>query len=233
MKNHLKFSILVFVLISKSSFSQNDHISGVFPTLIMSHEFSDKWKIDSYSFLATNPFEKPNYPSRSSILYTELDLSYNFTKNFSTTLSYTYERLNPFSDDYRNENRIWLQAQYLIKRTNFEIKNRLRYDFRFIENRLTSRTDFNPRVRYLLGLTKPIFNKDKNINFVVYNEFFFNTFSNSFFSYAENWGYVGVHKKINKTISVELGYLNLSWVKDAQRNWLIQHYIQPSVYLSF
>lgn len=231
---YLFFNIGLLLLAGKA-FGQTHHIIGTFPTLDLKYTFSPKFEVESYHFLSYFPQSKTiddiTYPAHSSALYTELDFTYNLNPNLGITASYTYERVSPFESNYRNENRLWLQASLKSKTDQLEIKNRLRYDFRFIQNRSTGEVDYLPRVRYFLGLAHPIQKKENPLVLSVYNEAFFNTFSGASPFYAENWASLGIKQGITDKMALEYAYLNISWLRDNANNWLSQHYAQITLYL--
>lgn len=153
----MRFSfLLIFSLCSIVSFGQSHTIFGVFPTYNANVKLNSKWTTTVYSFLSINPVNQItneiSYPSQTNAFYIELDAIYKLSKEISFAGSYTYERANPFLETYRNENRIWFQVQHFKKFEKFNLKNRLRSDLRFIENRVDNVIDFQHRLRYLLGL---------------------------------------------------------------------------------
>jgi len=234
----MKFVFIFFLQLAiiGVSYSQNHHVYGLFPTLNLKKKLNPKVEIETYSFLSIHPMEQVIegnlYPSRTSVFYTEFDVTYLLNNKWSFTGSYTYERVNPFEESYRNENRFWVQTTFKQKFERFNLKNRLRYDLRFIKNRATSSTEFNPRIRYLIGFDFP-FNKDKNSLYLAsYNEFFFNTYSNSIAVFGENWFSSSIGFSLSKQVKMEGGYLNISWIKDEQKNWLIQHYLQVTLIIN-
>jgi len=228
------FSIILLQLLSMNyCYSQTHNIVGVFPTLNLKYDLSEKISVESYSFLSVLPIEKTidnvEYPSHSGALYSELDFTYKVNSKFSLTGSYTYERVNPFENNYRNENRIWLQGTLESKFKNWKVKNRIRYDLRFINNRSTNETDFNPRARYLFGLSKPLRVKENSPVFSIYNEVFFNTFKDASAFYGENWFFSGIGFSLTRQTKIEVGYLNIAWVRDQSKNWLMQHFGQVTL----
>ena len=181
-----------------------------------------------YSFLATYPIEQVSknftYPAKANAYYIELDAIYNLSDQWSLAGSYTYERVNPFRSDCRNENRIWLQAQYYNKFDQFNLKNRLRYDFRFIQNRIDNEIDYSPRLRYLLGVDFPL--NDKLLYFAAYNEFFLDTFKDRISSYSENWAFAGIGFNLSEKTTLEPGLLLISWLRNIEKYWLHQYFLQ-------
>lgn len=210
------------------SAAQDHHILGVFPTYNQNGKISNKLDYSIYSFLAIYPVEQTTreftYPSKTNALYVELDAIYHVTDQWSGAISYTYERLNPFRDDYRNEHRIWFQVQYYKKFNRFNLKNRLRYDLRYIENRSTNQTDFSPRLRYLAGIDFPM--NSKSLYFAAYNEFFFDVFSERITTFSENWAFAGIGFNLAPKTKLETGPLVISWIRNTEKDWLHQYFLQ-------
>lgn len=227
----VKKRLLLFYVLSicaMRSLAQDHHILGVFPTYNQNGKISGKLDYSIYSFLAIYLIEQTTrgftYPSKANAFYIELDVIYNLTDQWSGAASYTYERVNPFRDDYRNEHRIWFQAQHYKRSNRFNLKNRLRYDLRYIENRSLNRTDFSPRLRYLAGVDFPL--NSKSLYFAAYNEFFFDTFSERITTYSENWAFAGIGFNLSQKTKFETGPLVISWIRNTEKDWLHQYFLQ-------
>ena len=215
--------------------AQTHHIGGLFPTLDFKYAASEKLEIESFSFLSVFPVEKTIdniiYPSHSGAFYTELDFTYSLNTKHSITGSYTYERANPFESSYRNENRIWLQLQRYDALSKFSVKNRIRYDARFIQNRTTDKVDFSPRLRYLLGTDFRL--NDKTFYFSAYNEFFLDVFKERVSTYTENWAFAGVGFNVSANTKLETGPLVISWIRNPNKDWLNQYFLQFTLITKF
>ncbi len=116
------------------------------------------------------------------------------------------ENYIPGTDDKNsiNEHRIYQQFQTKQKLGKVGLSHRYRFEQRFVEG------DFKMRVRYFLSLNVPLCNskEDPDTNkwyASAYNEIFLNTKSDVF---DRNRVYVGLGHRINKTVRVELGYMN-------------------------
>lgn len=221
--------IPVIILMSFVAHAQNNNHVGLFPTIDHSGSITDKLHYSFYYFtafnlindVADNKNEEPNF----FVFYSEQALSYNLNKNLSFTGSYVYERQNPIDTDYRNEHRFYAQTTYKHYLNKTALKHRLRYDGRFIQNRITGETPFTNRVRYLIGLTKPLYKKERYY-FNAYNEFFFNTFKKTPVIYAEDWAYAGIGYKTAKAGSFEPGLLYIFWVNNQQFDLTNFFYLQ-------
>lgn len=221
-------ALIIGVVSFLVSNGQDHHVWGLFPTYNQNGSITQKLDYSIYTFLATYPQAQTTegfvYPSKSSAFYIELDAIYSLSEAWSLAGSYTYERVNPFRTDYRNEHRVWLQAQHTHSFKKLNLKNRVRADFRFIENRFTEEIDFNPRVRYLLGVDFPI--STGSVYFASYNEFFFDVYEERITTYAENWAFAGIGFNITPSTKLETGPLVISWIRNSSKDWLHQYFFQ-------
>lgn len=207
------------------SFAQNVSIGGIFPTIDHSGELSKRWSYNSYLFAAIKPYRSNEGNARPLYLYGEFGLSYLLADNLWLTGSYVYERQQPFETNARNEHRLFQQITFKLPLNRFNIKQRLRFDERFIENISTDQFEFSHRLRYLLGAT---YDLSDEFYLMSYTEFFFNTTSGANFQFNENWSAFQLGYKFNKNNSIEFGYLFVGWIYNNQNNWFNQHYLQTT-----
>jgi long-subunit fatty acid transport protein len=226
-----KASILFFLLnltVFQGIFSQNINYWGLFPTIDHSGKLSNKWGYNAYLFDAIKPYEsKINLETdkaRSFYVYGEAGLSYNLTKNLSATAAYVHEQQNPFSDNYRVENRLFQQLTLKLPIGKTTFKQRLRFDERFVQNRLTGSAPLTHRLRYLLGFKQPL--GGEKFYLTAYSEAFFNTSQS--FKFDENWSALQLGYKFNDIHSFEAGLLYVGWINSAPSNWLNQFYLQAT-----
>jgi hypothetical protein len=226
------FSIIIFALamsLQNQVKCQNINYYGWFPTIDHSAKIANRWSYNLYIFDAikpyTNTINTEKDEARSLYVYGEAGLTYNLTNRLSMTASYVHERQNPFQDNYRIENRFFQQlTMKLPVGKKAELKQRLRFDERFIQNRTTDKTPFTHRLRYLLGFKQPI--AAENLYFTGYSEVFFNT-SHSF-KFDENWTALQLGFKLNERNSIEAGLLFVGWINNTQNDWLNQYYLQTT-----
>jgi len=216
--------IFILCLISITAAAQSTYVGGLFPTIDHSGRLSKKWNYSIYYFAAFPliNLKKPDVSKDAyfNLLYFEQAVSYKLTDKLTLTGAYLYQRTNVIQSDFVNENRFYLQGTY--KHSIKKIKHRLRFDGRFIQNRITHESPFTDRLRYLIGIDFTIKN---NIYFSGYEEAFFNTYSGASVIYGENWGYAGIGKKLNAINKIELGILYISW-NTGGTNWFNQYYAQ-------
>ena len=210
---------LIAMLLYMSTQGQSTTSIGVFPTIDHSGTISNKLEYSLYYFGGLNLINtKVNGiedPANFFVFYSEQALTYKLNSHLSFTGSYVYERQHPTENNYRNENRFYLQSTYKYTLGRTSLKHRLRFDGRFIENRTTGETPFTSRARYLIGLSTPLQKTKDNLYFSAYNEFFFNTYKASNTIYGENWAFAGIGIKTAKAGNFEVGPLYIFWVNNS------------------
>ena len=92
--------------------------------------------------------------------------------HLSFTGSYVFQKENPFSPNYTNENRVYLQSTYRHTVKLLKLKYRVRFYNRFVHNRTSGKTLYTHRLRYLIGMEIPIKSKKNNLYFTAYEEVF-------------------------------------------------------------
>lgn len=207
--------------------SQSIHYFGLFPTIDHSAKLHEKWSYNLYLFDAIKPYShsinQKTDAARSFYLYGEAGLSYQLTPQLSATMAYVQERQNPFRADYRIENRLFQQLTLKLPWGKSELKQRLRFDERFVTNRSTGNAPLTHRLRYLAGAKYPISDK---IYLFGYSEFFFNTVNGNSFRFEENWSALQLGFKWNDCNSIEAGLLYVGWLNQLPSDWLHQFYLQ-------
>jgi len=228
MKKNLIFTAIAFIAFLNTK-AQSTFVGGLFPTIDHSGTITKHLEYSFYYFGAFPMFNfnKPDISKDANFLlfYSEQALTFNVNKHLSFTGAYVYQRENVTQNNYVNENRVHIQATYKHTAKTVNLKQRLRFDNRFVQNRTTGETPFTHRLRYLIGLDVPIKNKKNNLYFTAYEEVFFNTFKNSGSFYGENWAYAALGVKLNDKNKIETGPLYISW-NTGGNNWFHQYYLQ-------
>ena len=218
--------VLITLFYTPTINAQNIHLGGVLPTIDHSGTISNKFNYSLYYFTAFPlfNFKDPDISNDTyfHLFYSEQALSYNINNKFSLTGSYVYQRENAVYDNYANENRFYIQTKYKHNVKKVNLTHRLRFDGRFVHNRITNEIPFTHRVRYLIGADVPI---NEKLYFTSYEEAFFNTFKNAGAVYGENWAYAAVGKKLNENNKMEAGILYVTW-NIGNNNWFNQYYFQ-------
>lgn len=217
---------LIFCCTSKFGITQNVNIGGVFPTIDHSGKLTKKLNYSLYYFGAFPivNFKTPNLSNDGyfHLFYAEQAVSYQIKPKIILTGSYVYQRENVVYNNYVNENRFYIQAKYKHSFKKLNLSHRVRFDARFIHNRVTNFTPFTHRIRYQLGFDIPI---NEKTYITAYEEVFFNSFKSSGPIYGENWGYVAFGKKLSEKNKIEAGLLYVTW-NLGNSNWFNQYYIQ-------
>lgn len=226
MRKRWHISVLAILLSALTINAQSIYVGGVFPTMDHSGTLRNKLDYSLYYFLAFPlvNFVKPDFSKDAyfHLFYSEQAMTYKATNKFSLTGSYVYQRSNAVYDNYVNEKRFYIQVKYKQSIKKINLTHRLRFDGRFVQNRLTNEAPFTHRVRYFIAMDAPI--KEK-FYFTAYEEAFFNTFANAVNVYSENWVYAAIGKKINEKNKMELGILYVTW-NFGEQNWFHQNYFQ-------
>jgi hypothetical protein len=180
--------------------------------------------------------ERVDYPERDLQLYIQPSIIYKFSPNLNASFSYTYQRNNPLEDDYSNEHRLWQQVIFGHNAEKLRFTHRIRFEQRFIENRLTGEYPFSTRLRYQFGGNMPLQGKtlDKNEFYLnAYNEFYFSLTGIKNDTYSENWTYTGVGYNFGKMGRLEMGYLLQFSVRNPQKDLRILNLIQTTWITNF
>jgi hypothetical protein len=223
----MRKSLVVLLLLSGNLFkAQSMYVGGLFPTIDHSGTLTNKLDYGLYYFAAF-PLANFNKPDMSKdaffhLLYLEQALTFKAGPRFFLTGSYVYQRANAEYNNYVNENRFYLQVKYKHGIKKINLTHRLRFDGRFIQNRITNETPFTHRVRYLIGMDTPVNDK---LYLSAYEEVFFNTVSGAEVVYGENWAYAGIGKKLNEKNKIEAGLLYVTW-NIGNISWFNQYYLQ-------
>ena len=206
---------------------------GAIPSINLTQNLSKNFNFNFFASTTIDAFDRKiesiTYPSTDLQLYIQPSLIYHASKPFSYAFSYTYQRNNPFRTFYVNENRLWQQLTYTRQLSSVKWTNRLRFEERFIENKITNQYPLSTRLRYQIGFTAPLrLNKQKTSSFYwsAYNEFYFSLSGAKNATYSENWSYLGLGLKLSERNKLEVGYLFQTLVRDPQQDLRFLHLAQ-------
>jgi hypothetical protein len=212
---------------STNVFASNIHLYGTRPFTSLTHRLNERWNLNLFYSETINlsdlVIDGVRYPSRDFQSYIQSGFIYKFSPNLNFTFGYVFQRNNPFSDDFSNENRLWQQILYSQNLYNGKLSHRFRFEQRFIQNRSTGKT--NPmatRLRYQVAFTSPFIGSSivsKSWFYSLYNEFYFSTsgLRNAF--YSENWSYAGVGYQTLEFGKFEFGPLFQFAFTDKDKDW--------------
>lgn len=161
----------------------------------------------TYNFSPTT-FQGKSIPSRDTQLYLQPSIIFKKSANLNFALGYAYQKNNPLSEDFTDENRIWQQSVVSHQLGAGRMTHRFRFEERFIHDRKTGADPLSTRARYQLGYSMPLQGKELDPG-----EFYLNTFNEIYMSltgqknatYSENWTYAGIGYLIPGIGKLELG----------------------------
>ena len=188
--------VLAFFLISLSIKSQEKG-PGNWLVYIGSKQLNSKWNLH-------HEIQHRNYNAIGDLeqLLIRTGLGYNLGSRSNLLLGYGYINSENFTgigneQETVEEHRIFQQLITKQSIGNVTLQHRYRFEQRFVED------NFKTRFRYFLGLNIPF--KDSKYYLSAYNEVFLNGESNVF---DRNRIYGGLGYKVNKSVKIELGYMN-------------------------
>lgn len=176
---------------------------GCWNSFNLNFDNGKKWSFASEVQLRSLQFYKNyNYNEYKGII------GYKLIPNLQTSL--VFGRYTTFGNGKTFQNpklaeefRLAIQLGLKNSFGNVQVDHRYR-----IEKRYYTSGAKGIRVRYRVGLTLPLDEKKLN-NLILSNEFLIAVNSgNSILRYDKNRIYIGVARKINNTVSMQLGYLN-------------------------
>ena len=135
----LNFSIYYSNILSAQS--QSVFVGGLFPTIDHSGTIVKNLDYSLYYFIALPlvNFENPDITRDANflLLYLEHALTYKVNKFLSFSGSYVYQRENVIQSNFLNEHRFHIQATVKHPIKSITLKHRLRFDNRFVADRIT------------------------------------------------------------------------------------------------
>lgn len=222
------------------TFAQNITFYGILPAISQTGRISNKM---DYNFFASTTIDAFNsfqndvkYPAKDFQLYIQPSVIYKISPNVNVSVSYTYQRNNPLTEDYSNEHRFWQQCILGKSFAKVRMTNRFRFEERFIQNRTTNAYPMSTRLRYQLGFNMPLQGKTldkKEFYLNTYNEFYFSLTGAKNATYSENWTYAGVGFMYSNSSRIELGYLLQMAVRDTQKDVRILNLAQVTWITNF
>ena len=229
MKNTGYFLFFTLIFSSfQSIHGQSRSVVGLFPTLDHSGPISPKLDYSFYLFGAhplMNIVPKFEWNNQILLFYTEQAIHYHWTPLIAFSGAYVFQKERINREVMSNENRIHFQATVKYQKNRFEIKNRIRWDHRWIGDPNSDQIFYSHRFRFLTGIKRPLKIASKTGYLSFSEEFFLNSSKNSSALFGENWMNTALGIEINEFNKIESGPLYITW-KTADRSWLHQYYFQ-------
>lgn len=224
-------SLLLVTLWPSLGFSDDYQLYGGLALLSQTGRISDSFDYNlflssTYNFTPVT-FQGKSIPSRDTQLYLQPSVIYKYSPNLNLGLGYAYQKNNPLSQDFSDENRIWQQVLFSNGLGVGRMTHRFRFEERFIHDRTTGDTPLSTRARYQLGYSMPLEGRELDPG-----EFYLNMFNEVYLSlagkknatYSENWTYAGVGYLIPGVGKLEIGPVFQTAVIDTsgdRRNFLV------------
>ncbi len=203
-----KLSLIIFLLLTNTNiFAQSTPDFGFMPTLNIEKKIKPNTILNFFAYDINGSLQKPNTQTkqfRNKQFYSELALIQLFGKNqhWFGVLAYAFQRDFPFGTERLNEHRIFQEIGRVDQLGKGTLKNRLRLEERFIENRTLGNYPLSLRTRYLLSYKMP-FGKAKKCYLMAFNDIFLATYPKSTPIFNENWAYGGIGFPLNKKMTLE------------------------------
>ena len=207
---------IIFFIFSHSIFAESQQFYGVRPQINIIKSFSNRWDLNIFtsteSILIAKTYGKTQSPDDDIQKYSfQVNPIYKYSPNLNFVfLGYIYQRTSPFSDDFENENRLFQQIVYGRDTIFGRFTHRVRFEERFIHNRILDETPLSTRLRYQIALLIPLQGKELDngeFYFNIYNEFYFSLTGARDALYSENWSYAGIGYQTRQYGRIEIGPL--------------------------
>lgn len=196
---------------------------------------TDRWGIVGDFHIRRNDFLQD-----PSFYFVRFGSHFWLTERFAITVGYAHMWKAPDRDDlntWSDENRIYQQLQYVSKIKNVSVLNRFRNEQRWreevVDDVLTGRNLFSNRFRYLLSFTIPVSKNPSFPQLVVSDEILiqlgkeivYNTFD-------QNRFFVGIKKKLNRSLSFDVGYMPVYQQKSTGYQYDLDHTLRWFFYFT-
>lgn len=213
--NNMKLTLFIISIIFSHSISaESQQFYGFRPQISITKDISDRWDLNA--FTSTHPIVSNNLNGKIKVpadiqYYFQTSPIYKYSPNLNfVILGYIHQRTNPFSEDFGIENRLFQQAVYGMDTIFGRFTQRMRFEERFIHNKITNETPLSTRLRYQIALLIPLQGKgldDGEFYFNIYNEFYFSLTGARNAFYSENWSYAGIGYQTRQYGRIEVGPL--------------------------
>lgn len=198
MKKTLIYILFFLTLSQLTAQNTGENTLGTWYEITASNRISDKFSISgsltnwNYQFL-----------ENQHIVLAIVGLNYHINKNVSVGLNYANGSIDTSFEEtntpYLKENRIIEQLFVKHKVNKFSLSHRFRVEQRFLEYETFD--TLKNRIRYRF---KSIYPLNKNLSLTFYDEIHYHLDNGA--EFHQNRAYLGFGTKINKNMSLELGY---------------------------
>lgn len=228
--------IALLLLQKEKGLAQEKKISSqtqVWIGFIHSSKINNKW-----GFTADVHVRRNNFLSLPSFSVLRGGITYYISEKLTFTNGYAHLWLSPNNTAYHTvvkENRLYQQLQWITNINKVllthRIRNEQRWQDRVVNERTTDTINFSNRVRYLLNITIPIFKNKKMPSLVIADEFMFQFGKHLVFNtFDQNRWYIGFKQPISKSISVDVGYMNLYQQRENGFEYINNHTLRLFIF---
>lgn len=221
------------------AFAQNVRLPSVMPTISVTLPITKKLDFNFTTFLVANVTNERvkdiSYPAQGRLMLIQPSLVYRFSPNLNVAASWAYIIANPLSTSYNNISCPWQQVTYSHRLGGGRVWHRLRFEGLFVQKNRTNVWPFSSRFRYQIGFIMPIQGSTLETNEFYVNanhESFINTSGKNITTFSENWNYVGVGYTISERSKLEVGFMNMSRIRNLAFDNLVYNSLQVSYFVN-
>ncbi len=226
--------ILIGILGCEKIFANNLDMYGARPFISATQNLNERWDANLFYSETLNLADEmrngQRYPAKDLQSYFQGGFIYRYLPNINFAFGFVFQKSNPFSESYLNENRLWQQVIYIQPWFSGNLSHRLRFEERFIQDKARHGTrPLATRLRYQLAFTAPFIGTtiaSKSWFYSVYNEFYFSTSGDRNAFYSEDWIFGGVGYQTSQWGRIEFGpllqYAYINKNKDSRSLMLAQ-----------
>ena len=187
---------------------------GWFPNGSVGHTLNEDWSVSTFGFLMASK-AKPHM----LLAYAETNVTRKLNSRWSSTASYTREKLRPGSNNVRHEHRGWVQLQAVLPGGSEGVRwgHRVRWDQRYLSSETPGPWLVRPRLRYQVSRMAEL---DGGWSARLDAEAFLEMHGAGSSRFVEAWSSAGMRKRLGAGAAVEVGVQHIAW-----RDGVWTHYI--------
>lgn len=236
--NLFKILFALFPIVLLSQTVKQKEINEQFQTWVSLNtvtKFKEHWGVVADVHVRTNDFFEDN-----NFFFLRGALSYSPNTKFSFLCGYGHMWLAPRNESwstFSDENRIYQQFQMNTKLDNVSVVQRIRNEQRWqeiiVNDVETGENRFSNRVRYLIGVTIPVFKKKTAPSLVISDELLIQFGGDIVYStFDQNRFFVGIKQTINPKLSFDFGYMNVYQQRISGYQYDMNHTLRLFFYLN-
>lgn len=223
-------ALFIASLPGSSILAQDVTYIGLMPTLDHGARITERvgysaYVFDATKFGGTTPGLDPDEP-RSFMISAEMGITFRLNDRLTVNLAYLHQWLEPSLTFHRSEDRGYQQLAHTMPIGRAELRQRLRYEERFVRAMETGIITTSQRLRYRIGVKRPV--APERLYVLTQTELFLNTTAGQTLRLEENWTTVQLGYAFSKANGLEVGPLYVGWYRNQQKDVLHQFYLQAT-----